>query len=105
MRLEAAGATVRLLWFLTDDSLFNTPRLAAWARWPRGTWLGDLIRCPYCLGVWVSAGVLVAHRVAPGPARVVGRWLALAAVAAALAHRLGNPMPDPADDELPPVAP
>lgn len=49
--------------------------------------LAELITCRWCTGVWVGAGVVVAHSVAPRLWAKTRRALALAAVAA-LAARL-----------------
>lgn len=42
--------------------------------------LGELIGCPYCVSVWVAAGVLLAHRIFVGAFPIpVWLWLATAA--------------------------
>lgn len=46
--------------------------------------LAVLVTCPWCSAVYVAAGVAVARRVAPRTWRPLARFLAAAAVAAAL---------------------
>lgn len=47
------------------------------------------ITCPWCLGVWVAAGVVIARRVAPRVWDPVARLLALSAIAGAASTRFG----------------
>lgn len=49
--------------------------------------LGILIGCPWCAGMWVAFGVVLARRVAPRAWSPVARALALSAVAGLLAER------------------
>lgn len=59
------------------DDYGRTP--CAWCTWANGT------ECPWCVGVYVAAGVLVARRVAPRAWPVVARWLTAAQIAGLLA--------------------
>lgn len=51
----------------------------AWCTWADGT------ECPWCVGVYVAAGVYAARQVAPRVWPVLARWLALAQTAGLLA--------------------
>lgn len=52
-------ACYRLSMLVTQDSILKPVRnyfgLHRWA-WVR-SWLGDLVHCPYCFGVWAAAGL------------------------------------------------
>jgi len=45
-------------------------------------WQATLMTCQWCAGVWVSFGVVIARRLAPGPWALVARALAIAQAAA-----------------------
>ena len=47
-----------------------------------GTWLGRLLTCPWCTGVWVAIAVVAARRLAP-------RWWAPVAETASVAAAAG----------------
>lgn len=85
--LVQAGAAYRLTRLLQVDSLPPLPQLRAWlvTRYPTHP-LIELVSCPWCLGFWVSAGVVAADAVAPK----LWRPLALAlALSAAVGHLRG----------------
>lgn len=82
-----AGAAYRLTRLLQVDNLPPLPAVRAWLvnRYPTHP-LIELVDCPWCLGFWVSAGVVAADAVAPK----LWRPLALAlALSAAVGHLRG----------------
>lgn len=48
-------------------------------------WQATLMTCDWCAGMWVSFGVGIARRLAPGPWALVARALAIAQAAAIVA--------------------
>lgn len=77
-----AAATARLARLITQDTIFESPRLRFVramddAGHPR---LAELAVCPWCISVWVGAAVAVA-----GHRRVPGYRLATSALAFSLA--------------------
>jgi hypothetical protein len=48
--------------------------------------VGELLTCPFCLSVWVSAGYVVGLAAAPRPARAWAAVFAVTAVSDALQH-------------------
>lgn len=56
-----ALAAHRLTRLVTRDTVTAPLR----ARLPRETRAGELVRCGWCTGVWVAAGVTLARRTAP----------------------------------------
>lgn len=102
-------ATYRLSRFIVLDTIFggiralterrlvkiagSASRLLAWLAGK----LYDLIGCPYCVTVWVAAGVLLAHRIAVGPFPIpVWQWLAVSAASLVVWAVVDN-------DEKPPL--
>lgn len=60
--LLAVGLTARLVRLVTVDTIAEKPRawvvVTAHRLAPRaGRWADTLLSCPYCLSVWVAAGV------------------------------------------------
>lgn len=76
-------AAHRLTQLIVQDQIFDRPRArlnqafheAGW------TWGNDLLRCPYCVSIWVGAGVVAARLVAPRAWRHVARALAASDIA------------------------
>lgn len=82
-----AAAAYRLTRLLQVDSLPPLPAVRSWliTRYPDHP-LIELVSCPWCLGFWVSAGVVAADAMAPK----LWRPLALAlALSAAVGHLRG----------------
>lgn len=52
---------------------------------PYAPTLARFITCPWCVGVWVAAGVVTARRVAPGPWAPVAEAATVAAAAGLIA--------------------
>lgn len=50
--------------------------------------LAFLVTCPWCAGMWVALGVVVADRIAPRPWRSLRRALAMSAAAGLIAENL-----------------
>jgi len=93
-----AGGSFRTWRFLAEDDLIDRPRrwaLRLPASWeegdpaPRGyrQWWGDLIRCSFCLGAWVSLALYAAWQAWPHGTLVVAAPLAISALVG-LAGRL-----------------
>ena len=83
-----AAATARLARLATQDTVFDSPRLAYVQRMDRDGHpkLAELAVCPWCISVWIGAGVALAgHRGLPGY-RVVSAALAYSLVAGVVAE-------------------
>jgi hypothetical protein len=82
--LVASLITYRITRFLISDSLIATPRI-----WLHQVLLGrvgrvrqkvyELINCPYCLSVWIAAGVIVGLDMFVSVPLPVAAWLATCA--------------------------
>lgn len=75
-------AVYRLARLLTRDSLplIARPRDAIAQRWADRA-LGELVVCPWCVSVWLAAGVLAARLWVPVPWSMLALILAWSAVA------------------------
>lgn len=62
-----ALACYRITRLLVEDAILDTPRRALKRRLMRGqhTKLLELVGCPWCVSVYVAAGIVAARRVAP----------------------------------------
>lgn len=78
-----ALATYRIARLVAQDDL--TAPLRERVR-DSNRFVGRLVQCPHCVGVWAAGGVLVARLVAPRLWGPVARGLACAAVASVLAE-------------------
>lgn len=90
-----AAATARLARLATRDTIFDRPRLAYVRRMDRTGHpkLAELAVCPWCISVWLGAGVaLAAHKKVPGY-----QW-ATAALAFSMAAGVLNELGAEADD-------
>lgn len=77
-------AVFRLTRLITDDTIpFGRLRLRVEARWPNA-WFTELATCPWCMSVWVAAGVLGAHALVPAWWPYAAAVLAFSAVAGLL---------------------
>ena len=79
-----ALAAARLTRLITRDYLTEGLRARAGARHAA---LGDLARCPHCVGVWAALAVTAARRLAPGVWPAVAWPLAVAGAVSELAER------------------
>lgn len=92
--IRDALAAARLTRLITRDAITARARVEVQVRAAEGQlpdWLVTFIYCPWCVGVWVALGVVVARRFrwwAPA-----ARFLALAEVASLLV--LLRPEPEP----------
>jgi len=81
-----ALAAFRLTRLVAEDVILDEPRDALAARigeaHPR---LSEALYCPWCVGVWLSLGVVVLRRAVPRAWPLLARALALSAVAGLLA--------------------
>jgi hypothetical protein len=76
-------AAARIVRLVTEDTITEPAR--AWIDEHAPEKLSDLVTCPWCMGVWVAAGVFAARRVAPRAWDPLARALALAELASAIA--------------------
>lgn len=87
-----ALAAYRLTRLVQEDDLPPMPWLRdrMWDRQQKDLddLLAKLVQCPWCLGFWVSAGVLVADALVPRLWRPLATALALSAVVGHLRVRL-----------------
>jgi hypothetical protein len=82
-----ALATFRLTWLLQRDSLPPLPTLRRklFVRFGASP-VGDLIDCPWCLGMWVGFGVSTLRRVCPRLWDPIAHALAASAVTGLLSQ-------------------
>lgn len=72
------------------EKLGRAQRAADYSTW-RGRLVGEftyMVNCPWCLGFWVSVGVLVANAVFPALWRPLASALALSAVVGQMRTKL-----------------
>src|SRR5690606_29799505 len=81
-----ALATHRLVRLLQRDTLPPVARARERVIAEGPEWAADLADCPWCLGVWVAAGVVAAREVAPRQWGVIARVLAMSSVAALVSN-------------------
>lgn len=75
-----AIAVFRIVWFLQRDSLIDRQRETIINRYGGGYLrLGELLQCPWCLSIWVGAGVVIARAAAPRVWGMIARGLAFSA--------------------------
>lgn len=88
LQIVDALATYRLTRLVTADEITLEPRerLLAFLEDEGFDRAAELVRCSWCASVWVAAGVLTARAVAPRAWAPVAQLLAVAAVAALVAH-------------------
>jgi hypothetical protein len=86
-----AVAVHRLTTLLQDDEVWPIPEAReAFERWAGDTRWADLANCPWCLSMWLAAGVALVRRLFPRAWPVVARVLASSAVAGHLARVAGR---------------
>lgn len=73
-----ALAVWRIVRFVQRDSLIEEPREAMINRWGHLK-IMELVTCPWCLSIWVAAGVVLARAVAPRLWGKIARGLAFSA--------------------------
>lgn len=80
----AIGATARITRFLVRDTLAAPLRSAVAARAGDHSWIAALLRCDWCVGIWVAAPVTVAAALCGESAWFWGPalWLSVAFAAA-----------------------
>jgi hypothetical protein len=78
-------------------------RISSWARASGRPAVDELIHCPWCIGFWISAGVVLVGAGMPRAWNPLARALALSAVAGVIAHHLSDEVVqlkvDPAADD------
>lgn len=81
-------ATFRLTRLAVEDEITSPLREAVWKRYDvSDTKIGYFLTCPWCVSIWVGAGVVVARRVAPAAWEPVAAILAGSAVTGMIASR------------------
>jgi len=84
-----ALTTYRITRLVVEDEIAAPMRDRVWDRWPPdSTRVGYLITCPWCVSVWVGAGVVAARAVAPAAWRPLSGALALSALAGVVSQRV-----------------
>jgi len=71
-------AVWRIVRFIQRDSLIEEPREAVINRWGHLK-ITELLTCPWCLSIWVAAGVVLARAAAPRVWGMIARGLAFSA--------------------------
>lgn len=87
--LVDALATYRLTRLLVEDRILQPVRDRVMDRHGPTTQLGYFVTCPWCVSMWVGAGVVAARKVAPRLWPLASRTLALSATSGALATQFG----------------
>jgi Protein of unknown function (DUF1360) len=83
-----ALATFRLTRLLVEDEITSPIRKAVWKRYdPSDSKLGYLFTCPWCVSIWVGAGIVAARYAAPAQWEPVARVFAGSAVTGMIAER------------------
>lgn len=82
-----ALAVHRLVRLVQDDSLLDRPREWMLRRWS-AQMMAELLTCPWCLSIWVAAGVVGARAVCPLGWGVLARVLALSTAAGKLSETI-----------------
>jgi len=86
-----ALAVARLTRLLQHDEVWPVLEAReAFERWAGGTRWADLTSCPWCLSMWLGAGVAGARRLFPRAWPVVGRILAASATTGYLEQAVGQ---------------
>jgi hypothetical protein len=65
-------------------------RVSRWARRSGHPALDELVHCPWCIGFWISAGVVVVRAGTPRAWSPLARALAFSAAAGVIAHHLSD---------------
>lgn len=73
-----ALAVWRIVRFVQRDSLVEEPREALINRYGHLK-IAELLTCPWCLSIWVAAGVVLARAAAPRVWGMIARGLAFSA--------------------------
>lgn len=87
--LVDALATHRIVKLVTDDVITSKLRERIFEKYPpeEDKW-SFALTCPWCAGIWVSAGVVVARRIVPKPWRIVAEMLAMSSVAGIIQEKI-----------------
>lgn len=81
-----ALAVYRLVRLVAQDTITQPARRALFRRLPSAK---GLVTCPWCMSVWVAAGVVTARRACPRAWAPVAELLALSAAAGMIAEEVG----------------
>ena len=83
-----AIATYRLSRLLVEDEIAAPVREAVWKRYDASdSKIGYLFTCPWCVSIWVGAGVVAARYIAPAQWEPVARVLTVSAATGMIASR------------------
>lgn len=58
-------STYRLTKLVNEDYLLKDLRQKVWAKYPKNTKIGYLFTCPWCMSIWMAAGLLLIKQVSP----------------------------------------
>ena len=81
-------AAYRLCRLLVEDTLLESFRNLVWRRFPPTTYLGYLITCYWCTGIWASSLVICMYTIVPTPTFAVSLILAISTVVGIVAARV-----------------
>lgn len=74
--LVVLGISARLTRLVTHDEIMQPLRTKA------GTgWIGFMIHCPWCVGLWITGAVTLTYALLPEPGREAAAWAAAALAA------------------------
>ncbi len=83
-----ALAVYRITRLIYQDDITGPLRERVYIKFGDESFISELIRCPWCVSVWVAGGVAVADGVLPKAWEKAARPLALAAAAGIIAHHV-----------------
>lgn len=58
-------STYRLTKLVNEDYLLKDFRQKVWTRYPKNTKIGYLFTCPWCMSIWMAAGLLLIKQASP----------------------------------------
>lgn len=90
--LVVLGISARLTRLVTHDEIMQPLRTKA-----GDGWLGFLVQCPWCVGLWISVATTAAYALLPATGRDAAAWVA-AALAANLLWALAQDAYDTAQE-------
>lgn len=83
-------AVFRISRLIIQDQIFERLRELIWKKFPPHTWLGYLITCYWCLGLWLALAFAICYTIVPVATAIVALPFALSAVAALISKRLDD---------------
>lgn len=83
-------ATYRICRLIIQDTITESLRDRLWRRFPPTTYLGYLITCYWCMGIWASSLVFGMYTIVPSPTFAVSLALALSSAVGIVAARVDS---------------